>query len=88
MDQYETLFAQLLGEKIRELRKEKGWSQWELGLRIGIHHNNVSELELGKSQPKSYTLFQLYHNLPLDVDQIFHEAKEKIDILKKNEGEI
>lgn len=36
-----------MGEKIKELRKARGWSQTELGQRLGIQKSAVSKYERG-----------------------------------------
>jgi transcriptional regulator with XRE-family HTH domain len=36
-----------LGEKIRQLRKEKGWRQIDLAEQSGIHEVHISDLERG-----------------------------------------
>ncbi len=58
-----------LGEKIRSLRKERGWSQAELGERVGIPGQHVSRYETGKIQPRKKTLVALAKALevPLEV---------------------
>jgi transcriptional regulator with XRE-family HTH domain len=37
----------LLGQKIRKLRKARGWRQLDLAEQAGINENCVSDLELG-----------------------------------------
>lgn len=37
-----------LGEKIRALRKQAGWTQTELGQRLGVQKNAVSKWECGR----------------------------------------
>ena len=39
-----------LGERIRELRKERGWRQIDLAEETGIHENYVSDLEMGRKE--------------------------------------
>ena len=36
-----------IGQKIKELRKARGWSQTELGQRLGIQKSAVSKYERG-----------------------------------------
>jgi transcriptional regulator with XRE-family HTH domain len=38
------------GERIRELRKERGWRQLDLAEQAGISENYVSDLELGRKE--------------------------------------
>ena len=39
-----------LGERIRQLRQERGWRQIDLAEEAGIHENYVSDLELGRKE--------------------------------------
>jgi transcriptional regulator with XRE-family HTH domain len=40
-----------LGQNIRRLREEKGWSQEEYADRAGIHRTYVSDIERGRRNP-------------------------------------
>jgi transcriptional regulator with XRE-family HTH domain len=48
----------LLGERIRELRQDRGWTQMELSARSGVGNGRVSELESGK---RGFTLLMLMY---------------------------
>jgi transcriptional regulator with XRE-family HTH domain len=37
-----------LGLRIRELRKDKGWTQFELAERMGVDRSYLAEVETGK----------------------------------------
>jgi XRE family aerobic/anaerobic benzoate catabolism transcriptional regulator len=39
-----------LGQRIRQLRTERGWRQIDLAEETGIHENYVSELEMGQKE--------------------------------------
>jgi transcriptional regulator with XRE-family HTH domain len=39
-----------LGERIRELRQERGWRQIDLAEETGMHENYVSDLEQGRKE--------------------------------------
>jgi transcriptional regulator with XRE-family HTH domain len=39
-----------LGERIRQLRQERGWRQIDLAEETGMHENYVSDLELGRKE--------------------------------------
>ncbi len=45
-----------IGEKIKTLRKERGWSQGELGDKVGIKPQNISKYEKGHVTPRESTL--------------------------------
>lgn len=38
-----------IGEKVREAREMRGWTQAELAERLGIDHTGVSHLEAGRT---------------------------------------
>jgi len=44
-------FCTRMGDKIRELRIDKGLSQEELGGKVGLHRNTVMGYENGKDIP-------------------------------------
>ena len=46
----------LVGERIRALRKEKGWSQEELGEKASLHHTYVGAVERGEKNASIETL--------------------------------
>lgn len=48
-----------IGEKIKESRDEKGWSQEELGSRLGVEQQTIAMYESGKRFPRS-----IYKKLP------------------------
>ncbi len=39
-----------LGERIRQLRNERGWRQIDLAEEAGVHENYVSDLEFGRKE--------------------------------------
>jgi transcriptional regulator with XRE-family HTH domain len=47
------------GWVLRELRKDAGLSQEQLGFEAGLQRNYISELELGLKQPSVTTLFKV-----------------------------
>jgi transcriptional regulator with XRE-family HTH domain len=62
----------ILGEKIKKLRKERGWSQENLADKIKIHRKTIAFYELNKSQPsaemlqKIATVFQVSNDYLLE----------------------
>lgn len=39
-----------LGERIRHLRKDRGWRQIDLAEQAGVHENYISDLEIGRKE--------------------------------------
>ena len=46
-------------ENVKKLRKARGWTQTELGEKIGVSKNSISAWEQGKSEPKGESLSKL-----------------------------
>ena len=42
-----TVTAAALGAQLRQRRKHRGWTQRQLGARIGLHHSRISQVGLG-----------------------------------------
>jgi len=63
----------LLGDRVRELRKEHGWSQGELGTRIGTDAGRISRYEGGKITPSLEALVRLADVLEVSVDYLVRE---------------
>jgi transcriptional regulator with XRE-family HTH domain len=63
-----------LPEKIKHLRKERGWSQTELADHIGIHTGHVSRLETGRYQPSVELLRKLAQVLEVTTDYLLSET--------------
>ena len=55
---------------IRELRKEKGWSQAELAHRAGVAPSSVYNWESGRFEPRASQLRDLAQALDVKMDDI------------------
>jgi len=55
------------GERVRELRKERGWRQLDLAEQAGISENYVSDLELGRKEVCLRTIEALSKALEVTV---------------------
>lgn len=61
-----------MGEKIKELREAKGWSQGKLTELIGISDKNlVSCWETGKCEPRAYNCLILAEVFNISLDELF-----------------
>jgi transcriptional regulator with XRE-family HTH domain len=63
----------LRGDRVRELRKERGWSQGDLGSRIGTDAGRISRYEAGKITPSLEALVRLADVLEVSVDYLVRE---------------
>jgi putative transcriptional regulator len=60
-------FQKKLGEKVRQIRKEKGISQKELAYSVGKDQQSIQRLEVGKMNPTLFYLCQIADGLQVDV---------------------
>ena len=71
-----------LGEKILELRKKKGFSQEELGDRIGVTRQTISNWELGETSPNPEQLKKLSKVLNISVDELLNNDIKNVLVEK------
>ena len=55
------------GQRVRALRKERGWRQIDLAEQAGISENYVSDLELGRKEVCLRTIEALSEALDTDI---------------------
>ncbi len=60
----------MLGKKIRQLRKEHGLTQSELGQKIGVIKQTISSWENGVSSPSNEVLAELAHLFGVSTDYL------------------
>jgi transcriptional regulator with XRE-family HTH domain len=73
----------LLGQRIKELRQTRGWSQEELAERMESGAKYVSSLERGRENPTLEMLINVARTLKVEPVDLFNYAW-----LKLSEGEI
>lgn len=83
-----------IGDKIRTLRKEKGFNQTELGERLGVKTNAVSKWECGRVEDIPMSKVKMMANLfdvpvsyLIDDDPATDSEKNTPDELTLTEGE-
>jgi transcriptional regulator with XRE-family HTH domain len=71
--------VQLVGRKIRELRKEHKLTQVELSARLGIQQSDLSRMEKGEYRVSLDTLFRILAEFKMSIGEFFEGvAKESI----------
>ena len=60
--------------RLRVLRAERGWSQAELGGRIGVSRQAVNAIETGKHDPSLPLAFRLARLFELTIEEIFDDG--------------
>ena len=59
--------------RLRVLRAERGWSQAELGGRLGVSRQAVNAIETGKHDPSLPLAFRLSRLFGLSIEEIFDD---------------
>lgn len=60
-----------LGDRIRELRSEKGWSQESFADECGINRSHMGEVERGETNLTFSTLYHISQTLKVSVASLF-----------------
>ena len=63
--------VQLVGRKIRELRKEHKLTQVELSARLGIQQSDLSRMEKGEYRVSLDTLFRILAEFKMSIGEFF-----------------
>lgn len=78
-------------EKLLTLRKQKGWSQEELGNELNVSRQTISKWEMGMTTPELENLIMLSKIFDISIDELVDNEKEqekneeqKIVVLKRN----
>lgn len=68
-------------EHLMSLRKQRGWSQEELGNQIGVTRQTVSKWEMGQSTPELEKLVELSRLFGMSIDRLvgLEEAGERYE---------
>lgn len=86
---------ELLGARIKELRKTNGLTQDQLSEMVGIDPKHLSRIEVGRSFPSLDALERMTAALHVEIRDFFEfehqeknvkEIKEKMEILLKEAG--
>lgn len=75
-----------VGNRIYELRKEKGLSQKELGALIGVSNKAVSKWETGASAPKTETIINLAAVLGVTAEELLCGKQQEFENLNTLEA--
>ena len=63
--------AIIIGENIKQYRLQNGWTQQELGSKIGMSKNAIGNYEKGFRSPKKDTMFDLANAFNVSIDDLF-----------------
>lgn len=72
MDKTKEIFLKKLGERISQLREDKGLNQTQLAYRCGKDKQSINRLEKGNINPSAYYLYQLSIVLDVPVSELLN----------------
>ena len=73
-------FLQAFGSRVREARRQRGWSQDELAERAGLHRTFVGAIERGSCGLNLSRLPGLAHALDLEPSDLLADAASRSDV--------
>ena len=68
----------LVGDRIRFLRKAKGWSQEELGEYAALSYKFIGEIERGTVNPSLDTLLGISNALQIEIAKLFSNDRQYV----------
>ena len=77
----DALFKQAFGRVLRELRREREWSQEALADASGYHVNHIGFLERGIRSPTLIAVFQLAAALDISPLEVVRRVQQEVELL-------
>ena len=74
---------ELVGRKIRQLRRQRKLTQVELADRIGIHQSDLSRMEQGEYKVGLDTLLKVLQTFDLSIGDFFDETSRSQSVFEK-----
>ena len=72
--------VQLVGRKIRQLRRDHKLTQVELSSRLGIQQSDLSRMEKGEYRVSLDTLFRIVAEFKLSIGEFFDEVNQAHEV--------
>ena len=75
-----------LGERIKLLRKERGWSQGELAEKIGADARQISRYENGRITPSVEVIVKIAQTFDVSIDYLLVEEVPRRPLRLEDQG--
>lgn len=62
-----------VGQKLRELRKERGKSAWDMAVALGMSQQNYEAYEAGRNEPKARMVIEFAEALGMKPQELLRE---------------
>jgi transcriptional regulator with XRE-family HTH domain len=59
-----------LGRRVRAIRESHGWSQEQLGERVGLHRTYIGHIERGEVNPSLFNIVLVASGLEVDPSEL------------------
>ena len=67
--------VKVVGERIRNFRKERGFSQEELAHHASLHNTYIGQLERGEKNATIESLYKITNALGITLEELFHNTQ-------------
>jgi len=74
---------ELVGQKIRHLRRERKLTQTDLATKIGIHQSDLSRMEKGEYRVGLDTLLKILQEFDLSIGDFFEERPRSVSAIDR-----
>jgi transcriptional regulator with XRE-family HTH domain len=74
---------ELVGRKIRQLRRQRKLTQVELAEKIGIHQSDLSRMEQGEYKVGLDTLLKILGTFDMNIGEFFEEGNRALTLVDK-----
>jgi transcriptional regulator with XRE-family HTH domain len=74
---------ELVGRKIRQLRRQRKLTQVELAEKIGIHQSDLSRMEQGEYKVGLDTLLKILGTFDMSIGEFFEEGNRQETLVEK-----
>lgn len=74
---------ELVGRKIRQIRRQRKLTQVQLAERIGIHQSDLSRMEKGEYRVGLDTLLKILGTFNLSMGEFFEERPRETSLIEK-----
>jgi putative transcriptional regulator len=69
--------AARIGTRLRDIRKERGWTQAELADRVEVSRQTINYIENSTFCPSTYLALRLAHEFGVRVEDLFYLHPEE-----------
>lgn len=74
---------ELVGRKIRQLRRQRKLTQVELSRKIGVHQSDLSRMEQGEYKVGLDALLKILQTFNLSIGDFFEESNRETEVIDK-----